>query len=671
MATKDLNDARTIRLRRSTRRFSGSLDGGGDTDLFQFKINRRPAIFNAFLRENSANVKLELLDSQGDLILRSDFPGRSGEIINPPTVAEDSRLRPARLREFFEETVTRGGNQFQLLGNLPLKVGTYFLRVSGNSTDYELSATAVPDTRFSLPPRPIRIIERDRLEDAKLIRVNKNTRRFRGRLGGDDTEDFFRFRITRFSFFSTFLDKLRANANLELVNSEGRVITRSAKPGSTLEVINFFPPQRSLAPGVYYIRVYKNGSQRTRYRLSVTAIIDPTGGRRDDDDNNDDDNNNDLRLVRDIAPGSSDSDPRDLTAFRDRLFFSAFDSANGRELWVSDGTANGTTLLRNIAPGATDSDLRDLTVVGNFLYFSADDAVNGRELWRTDGTANGTTLVRNIAFGSADSDPTELANINGVLYFSATESIGGRELWRSDGTVNGTSRVADIVPGTGSSNPFDITEFNGQAYFAATNAVNGTELWRSNGTSAGTTLVRDILAGTTGSLPNLLVAFGNRLYFSANDGITGFELWRSDGTSAGTSLFFNLDGAATSSLPLELTVSGNAFYFSASRSAEGRELWRSNGTVNGTQLVLNIDGTSADSFPAEFIDVDGVVYFTAFTAEGRQLWRSEGTAQTTSLVTTGTATTFAVGELERLGNFIYFTAETTGEGRELWRIALS
>ena len=87
-------------------------------------------------------------------------------------------------------------------------------------------------------------------------------------------------------------------------------------------------------------------------------------------------------LVKDINPGTSGSSAGNLTAFEDRLYFVADDGVNGEELWVSDGTTEGTTLLKDINPGTangfSDSYVsRELIVFGDRLYFLADDGENG------------------------------------------------------------------------------------------------------------------------------------------------------------------------------------------------------------------------------------------------------------------------------------------------------
>ncbi len=77
-------------------------------------------------------------------------------------------------------------------------------------------------------------------------------------------------------------------------------------------------------------------------------------------------------------------------------------ASNGRELWISDGSAAGTVMLVDIntqrdgSRRTMGSDPERLTVVGNTLYFTADNGLLGRELFKTDGTAIGTQLVKDI-----------------------------------------------------------------------------------------------------------------------------------------------------------------------------------------------------------------------------------------------------------------------------------
>ena len=64
-----------------------------------------------------------------------------------------------------------------------------------------------------------------------------------------------------------------------------------------------------------------------------------------------------------------------------RLYFTADDGIHGRELWTSDGTAEGTMMVADLRPGREPSGIYDLMLAGPRLYFWADDGRTGSELW--------------------------------------------------------------------------------------------------------------------------------------------------------------------------------------------------------------------------------------------------------------------------------------------------
>jgi ELWxxDGT repeat protein len=101
------------------------------------------------------------------------------------------------------------------------------------------------------------------------------------------------------------------------------------------------------------------------------------------------------------APGGS------LALDNGTALFSATDPVHGNELWITDGTAEGTRLLENITRGMqgfANSTPSYFAALGDGrVVFSADDGVNGIEPWVTDGTAAGTHLLSNIFPGAAGS----------------------------------------------------------------------------------------------------------------------------------------------------------------------------------------------------------------------------------------------------------------------------
>ena len=425
------------------------------------------------------------------------------------------------------------------------------------------------------------------------------------------------------------------------------------------------------------------------------------------------------QLLLDISPGTSNYDyaypsssfPDNFTEFDGKLYFTANDGENGRELWVSDGTSNGTQLLVDINPGqdndgnAYGSYGSNFTELNGKLYFTAKDEENGEELWVTDGTSNGTQLLRDINLGTDDygyaysSFAYNFTELNGKLYFTANDGENGNELWVSDGTTDGTQLLADINPNRNnygypsSSSPSNLTEFKGKLYFTADDGENGNELWVTDGTTDGTQLVEDINPGSRdynyiySSSPSNLTEFNGKLYFTANDGENGNELWVSDGTTDGTQLLVDIRpgmgnyGYVYSSYASNFTEFNGKLYFTANNGENGNELWVSDGTTDGTQLLVDINPGTNDydyaysSDASNLTEFNGKLYFTANNGEnGNELWVSDGTTDGTQLlvdINSGTndyyyASGSYASNFTEFNGKLYFTANDGENGNELW-----
>lgn len=88
-------------------------------------------------------------------------------------------------------------------------------------------------------------------------------------------------------------------------------------------------------------------------------------------------------MLKDINPNGAGY-PEYLTEYNGKLYFTANDSTNGRELWESDGNQAGTVKIQPaVAPNNNLlNGYPNFTELNGSLYFSANFDGNGRELWK-------------------------------------------------------------------------------------------------------------------------------------------------------------------------------------------------------------------------------------------------------------------------------------------------
>jgi len=354
------------------------------------------------------------------------------------------------------------------------------------------------------------------------------------------------------------------------------------------------------------------------------------------------------------------------------LFFVAYNSVGGKDLWRSDGSPAGTVLVKNLYSYQISSSPAYLTNVNGTLFFVADAPIIGTELWQID--PYGTPVqVADIYPGSGNSSPANLTNVNGTLFFAAKGRNMGVELWKSNGTPGGTVLVKDIYPGAGNSSPTSLTNVNGTLFFVADDGVGGTELWKSNGSAAGTVRLRDIYAGPTSSSPANLTSATGMLFFSANDGVGGTELWKSDGSVAGTMRLRDIYVGPGSSSPTSLTSATGMLFFAANDGSNGMELWSSDGTPAGTVLIKDVLPGATGSVPQNIAQIRSskrVLFAANDGVAGLELWVSDGTpAGTTPLqdIAIGAAHS-SPASFTLAGSAIFFRASDTTTGAELWSV---
>jgi ELWxxDGT repeat protein len=288
--------------------------------------------------------------------------------------------------------------------------------------------------------------------------------------------------------------------------------------------------------------------------------------------------------------------PNYFTPAGSKIFFS-MSKNNGRELWVSDGTAAGTQEVMDLNPGSIGSykyggvvDAPMIAFNGK-VYFSGNVTANTNELYSSDGTAAGTTLVK-----AGVTDPGNFIVYKNELYFGAN---GGAELWKTDGTSNGTVKVATT--------PFTTaTIFKNELYYSPSG-----KLWKSDGTTGGTVWLKDSVGTISGATSTHFFTSYMRSLSSAP--WYTMYYWKSDGTASGTVRVADSIGKGAS-----FQVLNNKMYNTAPSSGFNSSLWETDGTPAGTKNLL----TGIPAIPHVF---NNTLFFSNFTmAEGYELWSLAG-----------------------------------------------
>lgn len=332
-------------------------------------------------------------------------------------------------------------------------------------------------------------------------------------------------------------------------------------------------------------------------------------------------------MVKDIHEYDS-SKPRGFTQVNETQFiFGAidFDSEVASTtpqswLWVSDGTEAGTKKIYECDtkfPGQDNASwLSPYCRVGRRVFFKADnkEGTVGEELWVTDGTTDGTKLVKDIntetiASGTANSAIDNMVNFyNEKLFFKAFSIESSNEPWASDGTEAGTYQIYDSNPtfdensfprggGASDAGPFP---YNGKIYFRGFTLETGCELASTN-LELGNFTIFDINknepSSDNQSFADIGIEFDGVYMFCAATGFDatkadnyGGELHYTDGTTV--TMQSDLAPGHLSNWVKELTVASGSLYWwneSAELTDQKQKLFRIN---------------NKDEFPVRVTDFD-------------------------------------------------------------------
>lgn len=321
-----------------------------------------------------------------------------------------------------------------------------------------------------------------------------------------------------------------------------------------------------------------------------------------------------ITLVKDIKPGTGGSFAYSISeVVNDKCYFVADDGKNGDELWITDGTSNGTRLVKNLYPGEESCDPRAFGHNSDKLFFIANDSVHGLELWSTSGDEASTQFLLDSKPGIAGTS-ISIPFLNSETFVSIDNKIyfvnGYKEIFESDGTPNGTKSILNF-------NSIDkIISHEDKLYFIGSKEVFKDSIFiydpKTKTVSSINNNLRNI-ANLTSTPIGLIFDTGSKLYIYKSQTKSTVEI---------------TPGISILSYKYTLTKAffKDHFYLLAISSSGFKPMiLKINGNVNGTEVILN---NAKDNFSGYgYFIAEGDYLYYLYNAAGNtplELWRTDG-----------------------------------------------
>lgn len=400
----DFAGARDFGLLSGIKNISDSVNDAAPVDIYGFSLDKN----------NDFSLTLDGLSADADVYLVQDSNG-NGQIEYEEVIASSDN----------------GGTNSETINSF-LSLGKYFVVVQqfeGN-TNYNLNLSATPFT--TAPDRAGNSLG----EARDLNAIGSVASDF---VGAADTQDFYRFELDTTSSVSVALNRLSADAKVELIQDrngngvvdDGEVLQTSSAGGATSANLN----ASSLAAGNYYVRV-SSISGDTNYQLNLTRDIASLVDRE---------------VFDAIIPNQTLQGNLSTSDLSNPLRFGSF--ADDYQLVGASVNQQVTVTLNS-----TDFD----------TYLQVVDAVTGESIAENDDIQNGNTnsgLTFNVQSGAnyiirvTSYDQQKLGIGNYTLTTSTTSPIVGSIAVGQ--TVNGDLSTTDLIHSTSSGNFSDDYQLSG------------------------------------------------------------------------------------------------------------------------------------------------------------------------------------------------------------------
>ncbi|MFZ8906189.1 MAG: DUF7151 family protein [Poseidonia sp.] len=273
----------------------------------------------------------------------------------------------------------------------------------------------------------------------------------------------------------------------------------------------------------------------------------------------------------------------------DGLVFAGNDGTNGCELHLHRPGLNTTTMVVNLHANGDAMPGRDLGLHtldgGNLVLFDATDGTNGRQLWVSDGTENGTQ-----ALGQVEAIPP-LPWADGLLFRSPTSDLvwtNGSDLrtWTSlpRWTAAQQEAVAANLSGLNQVGQAWLHTDQQAVWFSATDTSGDVEPHRLE--LDGTLTSWAVNAFGSSQLANLLTVENDVVAAASRGGVKQVLRLHDNGTHAWLTSIAPASGDTRLGEGMGLHLIGNNLIFDAQTVAGEPRLWTSN-LVNGITLQLS------------------------------------------------------------------------------------
>lgn len=229
-----------IKTLNGVREFGGSINNRRQTDRYFFDL------------ATTSDFKLDLTGLTGDLDVRvyADT-NRNGVIDTGESIVGESR--------------TRSNSASESINLQGLQSGRYIVQISQgtsefDSSNYVLKLEANPTSTIFVNDDNSRSRAFNFGSLTSSLVSNRSISEF---VGISDTQDYYRFTVGSTGTLTVNLDRLAQNADLQLISSNGLVLSESTNSSNRAEFIT-----QSLTAGEYFIRVYQgNSTSNTNYNL--------------------------------------------------------------------------------------------------------------------------------------------------------------------------------------------------------------------------------------------------------------------------------------------------------------------------------------------------------------------------------------------------------------------